>query len=208
MKKKTNTGDYSTGIYSTGYCSTGDYSTGDHSTGYGSTGNYSTGDYSTGNHSTGDCSTGNHSTGDCSTGNWSTSNYSSGHFSTIDYSGFGSFNKPCTIEEWNNAEKPRLIYFDLTEWVTVSNMTEQEKTDNPTYKTTGGYLKVYEYKEAWLKAWNSATEEDKQLLYALPNFDAEVFKEISGIDVNEKSNEYTIEQLEQLTGIKNLKIKK
>lgn len=87
-------------------------------------------------------------------------------------------------------------------------MTEQEKTENPTYKTTGGYLKVYKYKEAWLKAWNSATEEDKQLLYALPNFDAEVFKEISGIDVNDRSNEYTIEQLEQLTGIKNLKIKK
>ena len=66
-------------------------------------------------------------------------------------------------------------------------MTDEEKENNPTHINTGGYLKVYDYKEAWLKAWESATDEDKELLYKLPNFDAEVFKEISGIDVNEDS---------------------
>jgi hypothetical protein len=179
------TGHYSTGHYSTGHYSTGNYSTGDFSTGNYSTGNYSTGDFSTGNWSTGYYSTGDHSTGDRSTGVYSTGNFSTGHFSTEDYSGFGAFNKPCTIEEWDSTETPAFIYFKLTEFVPRDVMTEQEKIDNPSCETTGGYLRVYDYQEAWRKAWSGATDEDKELLYALPNFDAEVFKEISGIDVNE-----------------------
>ena len=59
--------------------------------------------------------TGYYSTGNYSTGNWSISDYSTGHFSTIDYSGFGAFNKPCTVEEWDDAEKPAFIYFKTTE---------------------------------------------------------------------------------------------
>ena len=208
MEKKKNTGNYSTGHHSTGNYSTGNYSTGHRSTGYFSTGHRSTGYYSTGHRSTGNYSTGDWSTGDCSTGHWSISNYSTGHFSTIDYSGFGAFNKPCTVEEWDNAVKPDFIYFNLTEWIKSEHMTDQEKKEHPSHETTGGYLKVYDYKEAWRKAWDSATDEDKELLFKLPNFDAEVFKEISGIDVNERSNEYTIEELEKITGIKNLKIKK
>ena len=93
---------------------------------------------------------------------------------------------------------PDFIYFSLTLWVDESKITDQEKIDNVEFATTGGYLKVLTYKEAWLNAWNNATEEDKELLYALPNFNAEVFKEISGIDVNESSNEMTIEELEKL----------
>ena len=62
-------------------------------------------------------------------------------------------------------------------------MTNEEKDSNPTYKTTGGYLRIYEYKEAWKKSWDGATDECKELLYKLPNFDADVFFEISGIDV-------------------------
>jgi hypothetical protein len=208
------TGDHSTGNRSTGYRSTGDYSTGlrstgDHSTGYCSTGdcstgNCSTGDCSTGSCSTGDCSTGYRSTGDHSTGDWSISNYSTGHFSTIDYSGFGAFNKPCTLEEWEAAEKPDFLYFRLTEWISEFDMTEEEKEANPTYKTTGGYLKVYEYKEAFKRSWDNAPAEDREKLFRLPNFDPDVFKEISGIDVFEKEEtinidgvEYTLSEIKQ-----------
>mgnify|MGYP000202613853 CR=1 FL=1 len=55
-------------------------------------------------------------------------------------------------------------------------MTKKEKEENPSYKTTGGYLKVYNYKEAWKIAYDKATDEDIELLKALPNFDADVFK--------------------------------
>ena len=172
----------------TGNCSTGYHSTGNYSTGNCSTGDCSTGSCSTGDHSTGDWSTGNYSTGDHSTGDWSITDRDTGHFNTINPTEINVFNKPCSIEVWDNADKPDFLYFNLTEWVCDTNMTDQEKEDNPTYKTTGGYLKVYDYKEAFQKSYNKASQEDKDLLFKLPNFDAEVFKEISGIDVTAEVN--------------------
>ena len=78
-------------------------------------------------------------------------------------------------------------------------MTEQEKEKNPGYEATNGYLKIYNYKEAQAKAWESATDEDKKLLYALPNFNPEVFKDISGIDVNKEAvKEITVSDIEAL----------
>ena len=169
-----------TGNGSTGHWSTGNWSTGNWSTGGGSTGNWSTGNWSTGGGSTG-----NGSTGDWSTGSWSTSNYSTGHFSTEDYSGFGCFDKPCTLEEWNSAYKPSWLYFDLTKWVPECDMTDEEKESNPTYDTTGGYLKVYNYKEAFQASYNRATREEQLRIKELPNFDADKFYQISGIRIDE-----------------------
>ena len=179
------TGDWSTGNRSTGYCSTGDYSTGNRSTGYYSTGNHSTGYCSTGNYSTGDWSTGYRSTGNYSTGDWSISNYSSGHFSTEDYSGFGCFDKPCTLEQWEGAVKPSWLYFNLTEWIDKDDMSEEEKKEHPEYTTIGGYLKVYDYQEAFQKSYNNATREEQLEIKNLPNFDAEKFFKISGIRIDE-----------------------
>jgi hypothetical protein len=216
MKNNTNstgyhsTGYRSTGYYSTGYYSTGDYSTGNYSTGDHSTGDRSTGNYSTGDHSTGNYSTGYRSTGYRSTGDWSISKYSTGHFSTIDYSGFGAFNKPCTVEEWDNAEKPRWLYFKLTEWIEEKNMSDEEKEKYPVYKVIGGYLKVYDYKEAFQKAYNSATREEQLKIKNLPNFDADVFYEISGIRIDENKKEYSMDEIAKALNISvsELKIKK
>jgi hypothetical protein len=138
---------------------------------------------STGSHSIGNRSTGNRSVGNRSTGNWSISNYSSGHFSTEDYAGFGAFNKPCSQKDWDDAKKPDLLFFTLTEFVHSRSMTSEEKTDNPSHKTAGGYLKTYEYKEAFQESYAKASKEDRDLLLELPNFDPDVFLEISGIDV-------------------------
>ena len=180
MVNKTNTGHYSTGD-----CSTGNRSTGYHSTGNYSTGNYSTGDWSTGYRSTGNRSTGHWSAGNRSTGRWSTSDYSTGHFSTIDDTGFSAFNKLCTRDQWAQADIPSWLYFNLTEWVDKEDMTDLEKQDHPTYETTGGYLKKYEYQEAWKKSYDNATREEQLKIKSLPNFDAEVFYEISGIKIDE-----------------------
>ena len=173
---KTSTGHYSTGDSSTGYRSTGDYSTG----------NWSTGDWSTGDSSTGDRSTGDSSTGDWSTGDWSISDYSSGHFSTEDYSGFGCFDKACTLEEWENAKKPSWLYFGLKEWIEKEDMTKEEKKKYLNYKTTGGYLKVDNFKEAFQKSYNKATREEQLQIKDLPNFDADKFYQISGIQVEDE----------------------
>jgi hypothetical protein len=152
---------------------------GNTSTGYRSTGNRSTGDYSTGNRSTGDYSTGNRSTGDYSTGYRSISNYSTGHFCTVDYMGFSCFNKPITKEERDKQYIPNRLYFDVTERIEQDGMTEEEKRDNPTYKTTGGYLKVYDYKEAFQKSYNKATRKEQLKIKDIIHFDADIFFEIS-----------------------------
>ena len=66
-------------------------------------------------------------------------------------------------------------------------MTHDEKSKNKTHITTGGYLKKYEYKEAFKKSWDNREKGDEDKLRALPNFNADVFKEISGIDINKDS---------------------
>ena len=62
-------------------------------------------------------------------------------------------------------------------------MTTAEEKENPSFKTTGGYLKTYKYKDAFKKSWDNAETSDRLKVFDLPNFDADIFKEISGIDV-------------------------
>ncbi len=179
---KTSAGYCSTGDRSTGNCSTGNWSTGDRSTGNFSTGYCSTGNWSTGYCSTGDRSTGDFSTGDRSTGNWSTGYRSTGHFETKKRN-LRAFNKKVDEKLWNEAPKPACLYFTITEWVNESDMTEEEKDKYTSYKATGGYLRVHDYKEAFTKSVVSATKEERDLIRALPNFDDDVFFEISGCDL-------------------------
>ena len=62
-------------------------------------------------------------------------------------------------------------------------MSESEKDDNPSYKTTGGYLKTLGYKEAWRMSWSKADIEDKRKVLDIPNWNNGKFLEITGIDV-------------------------
>ena len=64
-------------------------------------------------------------------------------------------------------------------------MTEDEKEENPSYTTTGGYLRTNDMKAEWSKAYAAASPEDIALTKALPAFDAEVFLEITGIDLRD-----------------------
>ena len=86
-------------------------------------------------------------------------------------------------KDWENCDKPSFIYFQLTVWVPMSEMTEKEKEDNPTYGNAGGYLKSKEYKEAFRESYDNTTKEDRAKVFNLPNFNADKFLEISGIDV-------------------------
>jgi hypothetical protein len=58
-------------------------------------------------------------------------------------------------------------------------MTDQEKADNPSYETIGGYLKKMDYKEAWKAVPKEVIEGIKKL----KNFNKKVFKEITGLEV-------------------------
>jgi len=93
------------------------------------------------------------------------------------------FNKPCKKSEWDNCEKPDFINIQLNEWICFSDMIDEEKKSYPNAYVCDGYLKSYEYKEAWRNAFNKATKEDITLLKKLPNFSSEVFEEITGIEI-------------------------
>ena len=169
-------------------------------TGYWNTGNRNTGYSNTGDTNAGDGNTGDRNAGNRNTGKWNTTNYETGYFNTKQSEYVNIFNKPCKREDWENANQPLFIYFNLTEWISKHHMTEEEKEENPTYKTTGGYLKSYDYKEAFQKSYNALSKEEKtkqtQLLKALPNFDKDVFFEISGIDIGEKEpKELTLQEI-------------
>lgn len=78
-----------------------------------------------------------------------------------------------------NSVKPILT------WIYSENMSEEEKTNNPSHTTTGGYLKKKDLKYCWQKAWESQfTQEQKDIILNAPNFDAAVFEEITGIKTN------------------------
>ena len=179
-----NQGKANTGFYNTGDCNTGDCNTGDWNTG-----NRNTGDCNAGNRNTGDWNTGNCNTGNWNTGSYNACNHSAGMFNTKEQPLY-LFNKPTdfTRDEFRNIfpnEYDLLFHslFPLTEWIIESNMSAEEKEANPSYKTTGGYLKKRTYHEAWRIMWDSWTKEQQDSIKKLPNFDKDIFKEITGIEV-------------------------
>jgi hypothetical protein len=67
-------------------------------------------------------------------------------------------------------------------------MSEEEKVAHPEHETTGGYLKVVDFKTACKMMWDKLDDYDRQAVCEIPNFDAEVFMEITGIDVNKEDD--------------------
>ena len=181
-----NTGDWNTGDCNTGNRNTGNRNTGNRNTGDWNTGNRNTGDWNTGNCNTGNRNTGNRNTGDCNTGDCNTVDFSNGVFCTKEDT-IKIFDKESnmTLREWRESRARRIIVWNMetTVWIYESSMTEEEKEQYPSYKTTGGYLKVFTYEEAWKNLWNSITDKEKQEIMNIPNFDKNKFKEITGIEI-------------------------
>jgi hypothetical protein len=182
-----NTGNRNTGNWNTGNRNTGDWNTGNRNTGNWNTGNRNTGDWNTGNWNTGNWNTGNWNTGNRNTGDWNTSSFNTGCFNTEEQK-IMLFNKPSnmTYREWINSDARYLlnrIPKDVVEWVYEEDMTDEEKEAYPTYKTTGGYLKVLDESECGQLWWNSLSDDKKKIIEEIPNFDVEIFEQCTGIKV-------------------------
>ena len=174
----------------TGLCNTGNLNTGHWNTGNLNTGHWNTGHWNTGNYNTGDSNTGNWNAGNYNTGDWNKSSFNNGCFMTEEPT-IMMFNKPTswTHQTWYNSDARNYlnqISRDVVEWIFESDMTDEEKENHPEYKTTGGYLKVLDETECAQMWWDNANEEVKQCILDLPNFNADIFKECTGIDVNKK----------------------
>ena len=133
----------------------------------------------------GKCNSGNRNSGDWNSGDWN-----SGYFNTNEPF-VRIFNKECNKTR-DEISFPSFLYFDLTVWVSHDTATSEEKEKYKNeIETCGGFLKTLEYKEAFRLAWDKASKEENKKLLDLPNWDNEIFKEISGIDAEaeiEKEN--------------------
>ena len=184
-----NTGNWNTGNWNTGNWNTGNWNTGNWNTGNWNTGNWNTGDCNTGNWNTGDWNTGNRNTGNRNTGDWNKSSFNTGCFNTEEQK-IMLFNKPSdmTYREWMDSDARYLlnqIPKNVVEWVYEEDMTDEEKAAYPTYETTGGYLKVLDESECGQLWWGSLSDRRKEIIKAIPNFDAEIFFQCTGVRVDE-----------------------
>ena len=178
----------------TGYCNTGDYNTGDYNTGKCNAGNYNagnrnTGSYNTGSRNAGDRNTGDYNAGDYNTGDFNIGRYNVGCFNTKEKK-IMLFDKPSnmTFCEWMGSEARYLLNQmpkGVVEWVYEVDMTDEEKEQHPSYETTGGYLKVLDESECGQIWWGSLSDRQKNIIKAIPNFDAEIFFQCTGIRVDE-----------------------
>ena len=183
-----NIGKNCTGCWNTGNCNTGNRNTGDCNTGNRNTGSWNTGNCNTGSWNTGDCNTGNCNTGNCNTGDWNKSSFNTGCFNTEEQK-IMLFNKPSgmTYREWIDSDARYLlnqIPKNVVEWVHKENMTDTEKAAHPTYETTGGYLKLLDKSECGQLWWDALTDHEKNIIKGIPNFDADIFFQCTGIRTN------------------------
>ena len=181
-----NAGKDCTGLCNTGNYNTGLYNTGNENTGLYNTGNENTGNENTGHKNTGCCNTGCCNTGDCNTGNWNSVSFSTGFFNSVEQPLY-IFNKPTKMshDEISNCEGIEILNcnFKNSWWIYSEHRSKEEKSIHPEHEATGGYLKTVDFKTACKIMWNKLSDEDKQSVKEIPNFNAEVFKEITGIEI-------------------------
>ena len=141
------------GNWNTGNRNTGDHNAGDCNTGNWNAGNYNEGNWNAGNWNTGNWNTGSHNTGHHNTGDWNASDYSNGCFNTI---------------------KTKIYLFNkLSSW-TMSNWLESEA------RYILNLMPGSHERQDW---WDNLLDGGKKEILNLPNFDKEIFKQITGIEV-------------------------
>lgn len=160
--------------------------TGEENSGYGNSGNWNSGDWNSGYRNSGD-----RNSGYWNSGYGNKTDRETGIFNTTPGK-LRIFNKQTDLT-WDDIDHPYFSEFYLNKWVPESDMTDEEKKADPNFFVRGGYLKTYEWEEAWANYWRDTTEEDRQKVLNLPNFDPAVFKECTGIDVHQDSKPEVIE---------------
>ena len=195
-----NSGDYNSGIRNSGDGNNGNWNSGnrnsgDNNSGHGNIGNYNSGCRNSGSWNSGYSNSGHYNSGDCNSGHRNIGNYNSGDFNTTNGSSgcfntegemIRMFNKPSnwTYGDWLDSKARRIISSAPSpiSWITMSNMTAEEKELHPDYETTLGYLKKADNKNAVTNWWNELSKDHRNEIKSLPNFDFEIFCKCVGID--------------------------
>ena len=192
---KKNSGDCNSGDRNSGHGNNGD-----RNSGHRNSSDWNSGHWNSGHWNSGHGNSGHRNSGDCNSGDCNSGHRNSGHFNSTEPV-LRMFNVDTQMKISEYSLPSCLCNFVLTDWIPESNMTVQEKKDNPSFHVTEGYLKTFSYKEAWKNFWNFLSDAEKQQIKDIPNFDAVVFHEITGIDVavnTDKMKQEMIKQAEEL----------
>ena len=171
-----NSGNWNSGNWNSGDRNSGDGNSGDRNSGDRNSGNWNSGNRNSGNWNSGDRNSGNSNSGDCNSGNrnsgdWNRTCFSNGCFNTESPKIF-LFNKPSdwTYRDWLHSDA-RYILMDcpsnVLSWITEKCMT-------------GGFLEKETGRQMW---WDGLSSNDKETVMSIPNFDADIFFECTGIKV-------------------------
>ena len=174
-----NTWNCNTWNRNTWNCNTWNRNTWNRNTWNCNTWNCNTWDRNTWDLNTWDRNTWNCNTWDRNTWDRNKGNYNSWYFNTLTPK-VTIFNKLSKFDFWN-ISFPSYFYFSMTDWIYSSDMTEQEKIDNPTHLTTWWSLRKYDYKTKFIESFEKASKQEIQQTIDLPNFDYKIFEEISWI---------------------------
>ena len=138
----------------------------------------------TGIGNSGNSNSGDRNSGDRNSGYWNSCDKETGNFNSKQSDVIRVFNKECKRSAVDNASLPNFCY-DVNPclWISFESMSDEEKIENKDAFVADGYLKTISYKEAWAESFKKATPSDIALLKKYPNFDAEVFEEITGIKI-------------------------
>ncbi len=190
-----NSGDWNSGNWNSGNCNSGDRNSGhrnsgDWNSGDRNSGHRNSGDRNSGHRNSGDRNSGHRNSGDRNSGDWNSGDFNltdnnSGCFN-VDNHKLLFFDQETEISwnQWRNSRAYDLLWnvdSRPTEWIYGEDMTDQEKIDYPSYKTTGGYLKERDISKAYQEWWKDLNDDEKQCIREIPNFDAKKFEMITGI---------------------------
>ena len=195
-ERKGNTNSSNSGYWNSGNWNSGNRNSGNSNSGYWNSGNGNSGDCNSGNWNSGDCNSGDWNSGNCNSGNrnsgnrnsgnWNSGNWNSGLFNSEENPKLKMFNNMSdwTINDWNDSDARHIMNtcpYTHSDFIDKSDMTDKEKENHPEYKTIGGFVKVFivtkKEKEDW---WNKLSDEDKDIIKSLPNFDFDIFRKCVG----------------------------
>ena len=156
----------------------------------GNTGLFNSGYKNSGNRNSGNRNSGYRNSGDWNSGDWNSGvfnscNFSNGVFCNKEDMDIRIFNMPSgmSMRDFYRSKywgAMCSVDFPLTEW---AEYTEEEKQADEKKALIGGYLKKNTYQYACARWWEDMSEENREIIMSMPNFDAEVFKDITGIEV-------------------------
>ena len=166
-----NTGEYSSGNYNSGHYNSGNHNSGQHNSGSYNSGSYNSGSYNYGDENSGNYNCGNNNSGYYNSNDYNTGDCNSGKRNSGDYNS-GNFNTGrCNSGNYNsgifNTDEPKMRAFNKEAEMSYTNFI---KGLNYSFHSLCDRI----YRKAFIDG-------DWDKIEALPNYDAEIFYQITGL---------------------------